>query len=62
MLGAHTAKLVIPTAQIERADFWDLSSAQSAAAAGSMPAPSRTRKNQYYVKPEKYNNFRELLG
>jgi hypothetical protein len=60
--GEITAKLVIPTAQIERADFWDLSAAKAAIAAGSLPAPSKTLPNSYYVKPEKYNNLRELLA
>ena len=60
--GEITAKLVIPTAQIERADFWDLSAAKAAIKAGSLPAPTKTLSNGYYVKPEKYNNLRELLA
>lgn len=60
--GELTAKLVIPTAQIERADFWSLSDARAAAAAGSLPTPQRTRSNQHFVKPEEYNNLRALLS
>ena len=59
--GEITAKLVIPTAQIERADFWSLSDARAAIAAGNLPTPSRTRSNKYYVKPEDYNNLRSFL-
>lgn len=59
--GEITAKLVIPTAQIERADFWSLSDAQAAIAAGRLPAATRTRSNKYYVKPQDYNNLRVLL-
>lgn len=60
--GEITAKLVIPTAQIERAEFWSLSDARNAIAAGSLPSASRTRSNAYYVKPDDYNNLRSLLA
>lgn len=60
--GEITAKLVIPTAQIERADFWSLSDARSSMANGSLPAPARSRVNPHFVKPEDYNNLRRLLG
>lgn len=59
--GEITAKLVIPTAQIERADFWLLADARSAAASGSLPQPSRTLSNTNFVNPEDYNNLRTLL-
>jgi hypothetical protein len=59
--GELTAKLVIPTAQIERADFWSLSDARAAAAAGRLPAPKQTKSNLHFVKPEDYNNLRGLL-
>jgi hypothetical protein len=59
--GEITAKLVIPTAQIERADFWSLSDAKKAVASGILPAASRTRSNKYYVQPEDYNNLRTLM-
>ena len=44
--GEITAKLVIPTAQIERADFWSLSDAKNAVASGILPTASRTRRQQ----------------
>lgn len=60
--GEITAKLVIPTAQIERADFWSLSDAKKAIASGTLPTPARTRSNGYYVTPTDYNNLRSLLA
>jgi hypothetical protein len=60
--GEITAKLVIPSAQIERAEYWSLSDANAAFAAGNLPAASKTRSNGNYVKPEDYNNLRSLLA
>jgi hypothetical protein len=60
--GEITAKIVIPSAQIERADFWSLADAQNAAATGSLPAATRTRCNPHFVRPEDYNNLRGLLA
>jgi len=59
--GEITAKIVIPTAQIERADSWSLSDAQTAIASGNLPAASRVKKNPNFVKPDDYNNLRSLL-
>jgi len=55
------AKIVIPAPQIERADFWSLSSAQTAVQNGTLPAPVRSLKNTSFVKPDDYNNFRRFL-
>jgi hypothetical protein len=60
--GEITAKLVIPSAQIERADFWSLSDARAALASGNLPAASRSITNTYYVPPADYNNHRMLLA
>lgn len=59
--GEITAKLVIPTAQIQRADFWSLSDAQAAFASGNLPAASLVKWNPNFVKPDDYNNLRALL-
>jgi hypothetical protein len=59
--GEITAKLVIPTAQIERAEFWSLSDAQTAFAGGNLPAASLVKTNPNFVKPDDYNNLRGLL-
>jgi hypothetical protein len=59
--GEITAKLVIPTAQIERAEFWSLSDAMTAVAGGSLPTAKVVRANANFVKPDDYNNLRVLL-
>jgi hypothetical protein len=60
--GEITAKIVIPSVQIERADFWSLADAKNAVAAGNLPAASRTKSNKHYKSPDSYNNLRKLLG
>ncbi len=60
--GEITAKLVIPAVQIARADFWSLSDATTAIAAGSLPTSQRTLSNGHFVSPASYSNVRELLG
>jgi hypothetical protein len=60
--GEITAKIVIPTVQIERADYWSLSDAKSAVATGKLPAASRSRNNPHYKSADSYNNLRKLLG
>jgi hypothetical protein len=59
--GEITAKLVIPTAQIERAEFWSLSDARKAWNNGQLPAPARTRSNPHFVSADDYNNLRGFL-
>jgi hypothetical protein len=59
--GEITAKLVIPTAQIERAEFWSLSDARKAWNNGQLPAPLRTRTNPNFVNADDYNNLRGFL-
>ena len=59
--GEITAKIVIPTTQIERAEFWSLTDARAAMSAGSLPTASRSVPNPSYVSPSDYNNLRDLL-
>lgn len=59
--GEITAKLVIPTAQIERAEFWSLSDARTAWNNGRLPVPARTRINKNYVNAADYSNVRGFL-
>lgn len=62
--GEITAKIIIPPAQIERAEFWSASAALQAVANGMLPAadPSRTLANPLFVPPENYNNLRDFLS
>jgi hypothetical protein len=59
--GEITAKLVIPTAQIERADFFSLADARAAAANSVLPVAGRSLPNPHFVNPADYSNLRELL-
>jgi hypothetical protein len=59
--GEVTAKIVIPSAQIERADFFALSDANAAAGNGALPVAQRSLVNTHFVNPADYNNLRELL-
>jgi hypothetical protein len=60
--GEITAKLVIPAAQIERADFYSLTDARAAAAHGALPTAQRSLINTDFVNPLDYSNLRELLA
>jgi len=62
--GEITAKIIIPPAQIERAEFWSASDALRAVANRRLPAadPSRTLVNPLFVRPEIYNNVRDFLS
>ncbi len=59
--GEITAKLVIPAAQIERADFFPLADARNAWNNGRLPSAAKSRSNRNFVKPESYNNLRDCL-
>lgn len=62
--GEITAKIIIPPAQIERAEFWSASDALQATSKGMLPAAdsSRTLTNPLFVSPENYNNVRDFLS
>jgi hypothetical protein len=59
--GEITAKLVIPTAQIERAEFWSLSAARNAWNSGQLPQPAYTLLNPNFVDAQNFNNLRDFL-
>ncbi len=58
--GEITARLVIPAAQIERADF-SLADARNVWNNGRLPAPAKSRSNKNFIQPEDYNNLRNCL-
>jgi hypothetical protein len=62
--GEITAKIVIPPAQIEKAEFWSAADALDAVESGSLPGPdpARTLYNSFFVRPEDYNNVRDFLS
>jgi hypothetical protein len=61
--GEITAKISIPPAQIEKAEFWSASDAFEAVENEVLPAPdpSRTIVNPLFVNPSDYNNVRPAL-
>lgn len=59
--GELTAKILIPPAQIERAEYWSLSNAKAADSAKVLSTPSLTLTNKHYVPPEELNNVRKYL-
>lgn len=61
--GEITAKIIIPTAQIERCEFYELQDVNRALRNGRRPTPNLedVRSNPAYQSPEKYVNIRGLL-
>ncbi|HWB85012.1 MAG TPA: hypothetical protein VG675_12780 [Bryobacteraceae bacterium] len=59
--GEITAKIVIPPAQIERAEFWSSQDAKTARDNKKLPAASRTLYGKHYVAPQDFNNVRDFL-
>jgi hypothetical protein len=60
--GEITAKIEIPTAQIEKAEEWKLSDIQAAIAGGYIPMPARTIMNDHFIDPSTYSNVRAALA
>jgi hypothetical protein len=59
--GEITAKIVIPPAQIERAEFWDLQDVNDAVKNRKLPKAAHTLHGKHYVQPDTFNNVRGLL-
>jgi hypothetical protein len=60
--GEITAKIGIPTAQIEKAEEWRLGDIQAAIAGGYIPMPARTIMNGHFIDPSTYSNVRSALA
>jgi hypothetical protein len=60
--GEILAKFVIPTAQIERADFFDLQDVKKALALRQLPAPTCSLSNPLYFSSSRYSNLRDVLS
>jgi hypothetical protein len=62
--GEIVAKIIIPPAQIERADFFDITTVNTALSNGQRPTPDPTRSltNGLYVNPSRYSNVRTVLA
>jgi hypothetical protein len=62
--GEMVAKIQIPPAQIEKAEFWAKDEALAAARARRIPTPdpARVLYNNLFVDPSEYNNVRDVLS
>ena len=59
--GEITAKIQIPTAQIQRAEEWRLSDVQAALENGDIPSAFQTKLNSRFIDPSTYSNVRAAL-
>lgn len=59
--GEIMAKVIIPSIQIEKAEFYKGATAKSDYAAGRRPKPVDQILNPGYLLPESYSNIKELL-
>ncbi len=62
--GEILAKLLIPAAQIERADYFDVNDVNDALANGRVPTPNPalSLSNSLYFPPSRYSNVRDVLN
>jgi hypothetical protein len=60
--GEITAKIQIPTTQIQKAEEWSLSDIQNALAIGNLPTPCQTMINDRFIDPSSYCNVRAALS
>ena len=61
--GEITAKIYIPPAQIERAEFWTLDQIKKDRANNKVPQPVEVLPpNQRFIPPDDYNNVRGVLS
>ena len=59
--GEITAKIIIPTTQIQKAEYWQTNRILDDLSRGVVPSPTNTIGNPLYLPPEDYSNVRELL-
>jgi len=59
--GEITAKISIPPAQIEKAEYWPLADAKAADLAKVRGTPGYTFTNSLYVPPDDINNVRKCF-
>jgi hypothetical protein len=60
--GEITAKIIIPPAQIEKFEFYDIAAVISELAVGRLPVPARTERNvSLFRAPDEISNVRGYL-
>jgi hypothetical protein len=60
--GEITAKIIIPPAQLEKAEYWPIDKLLDDLKRGQVPSPAETFSNSLFLPPENYNNVRDLLA
>jgi hypothetical protein len=60
--GEIAAKIIIPTAQIEKAEYWPIDKLLDDLKRGQAPSPEKIFDNPLYLPPEDYNNVRDVLA
>lgn len=60
--GEIAAKIIIPPAQIEKAEYWPLAKLLKDLNDGRVPSPANTVYNSLYLPPDDYNNVRDVLA
>lgn len=60
--GEIAAKIVIPPAQIEKAEYWRIDRLFEDLEDGQVPSPERIFENPLFLRPEDYNNVRDVLA
>ena len=60
--GEITAKIQIPTTQIQRAEEWKLKDIRTALAVGNLPTPYQMIANGCFIDPASYSNVRAALS
>lgn len=59
--GEIAAKIIIPTTQIQKVEFWPIDKLFDDIFNGRMPTPARVIDNQHYLPPDDYSNVRGVL-
>lgn len=60
--GEIAAKIIIPPAQIEKAEYWPIDKLLDDIKRGRVPSPARTINNTLFLPPEDYTNVRDVLA
>lgn len=60
--GEIAAKIIIPPAQIERAEYWPIDKLLDDISRGQVPSPERIFSNSLFLLPKDYSNVRDVLA
>ncbi len=60
--GEIAAKILIPPAQIEKAEYWPIDKLLDDIRRGRAPSPAKIAKNPLFLPPKDYTNVRDVLA